>query len=238
MTTSDLPALKRRLRKVLALTKSSEPGEAAAALHQARKLMELHGLSERDALDIREAELKLSGADISEMEGAVASVIRKTFGVEILVQRQPKTAGHRRRRASVIFVGEGPSPDLAVYAFANLRRMIYSDLDASIERFQRNQGLAVRKLAIPPVAKQAYAQGWCASVRRHMTQFGGVEPSPAVCAYLASRQSVREGAPVRKLRGPGGVFASDFRNLGLLDGREVRLNMGVNTAAGQTLIAR
>ena len=119
MNKSDLPALKRRLRKILALTNSTEPGEAAAALHQARKLMERHGLTEHDAAGIREVELKLSGADISVMEGAVASVIRKSLGVEILVRRQAAAASRGRRlRASVIFVGEGPSPDLAVYAFA------------------------------------------------------------------------------------------------------------------------
>ncbi len=200
--------------------------------------MDLHGLNERDAIDIREAELKLSGADISEMEGAVASIIRKSFGVEILVRRELQSKRGRRERASVIFVGEGPSPDLAVYAFANLNRMINADLAASVERIQRREGLAVRKVTIPTVVKQAYAQGWCASVRRHITQLGGVEPSAAVCAYSADRQSVRESAPIRKVRGPGGRFVSDFRNLGLLDGRQVRINRGINGAVAQPVIAR
>jgi hypothetical protein len=45
----DLSGVMRRLRKIMALAKSSNPGEAGAALHQAQVLMAKHNLTADEA---------------------------------------------------------------------------------------------------------------------------------------------------------------------------------------------
>jgi len=229
MSSIDTAALKRRLRKILALTKSGEAGEAAAALHQAKRLMEVHGLSEKDVLDIQEAQLKLSGTDISSMEGALVNVIRQALGVEVLVCCQPRVkGGGRRGRASVVFIGEGANPQIALYAFSTLRRQIEANLAASLRDLQIEVGREPRDLRLPSRLRQEYARGWCSAVRKKIIELGATGPSPEVQAFAAKRKTCDEVAPVRAARGTGGRFTDTFLALGARDGLRAQIHKGVH----------
>ena len=60
----------KRLKKILALSESDNPGEAATALHQARVLMQKYELQESDvALSGRSAFIVLDGARLVSGRG-------------------------------------------------------------------------------------------------------------------------------------------------------------------------
>ena len=63
----------KRLNKILALSKSDNPGEAAAALHQAGVIMEKYELHESEVvlLGIEEARSTLSSVELSDRKSVV-----------------------------------------------------------------------------------------------------------------------------------------------------------------------
>lgn len=67
----------RRLRKIMALTESSNPGEASAALHQAQVLMAKHNLTAEAVAQstITESSIRCSGKDLPEWESRLAAVV-------------------------------------------------------------------------------------------------------------------------------------------------------------------
>lgn len=240
MNSTDRSAVMRRLRKILALTKSGEPGEAAAALHQAKKLMHSHGLTERDIADsaIGEASIKLSGAEISVWEGALVNVITASLSVGVLIRGQTRVPGAGRRdNAEVIFVGEGPNAAIAQYAFAHLRKQLKASLDARIQGFLKDAGKTSRKVSIPARLRQEYARGWCAAVRSKVAALGASKPSEAVEDYCRRKQSGDSPAVVKSARGPGKEVASAFLAAGLTDGREAQIHKAVHGASGQLALA-
>jgi len=77
-----------RIKKCLALSQSSEPHEAAAALRQAQKLMEMHGVSQVDLqlADIGEAKVRstASVSKIKNWELNLLSLVTKAFGCSLI----------------------------------------------------------------------------------------------------------------------------------------------------------
>lgn len=120
----DLDKILRRIRKCLALSRSPEPHEAAAALRQAQKLMETYGVTERDVslAKVREARTpagrttRCPPAWLSRLGHAVSAA----FGASHYYQVHPGRACY------YMFVGVGPRAEVAGYAFAVLRRQCTS----------------------------------------------------------------------------------------------------------------
>lgn len=77
-----------KIKKCLALSTSSEPHEAAAALRQAQKLMEMHGVDQLtiDRSEIGEASVrsKASVSRIKQWELKLLKTISRAFGCELL----------------------------------------------------------------------------------------------------------------------------------------------------------
>lgn len=77
-----------KIKKCLALSQSSEPHEAAAALRQAQKLMEAHGVSQADLqlADIGEVKVRstASVSKIKNWELNLLSLVTKAFGCSLI----------------------------------------------------------------------------------------------------------------------------------------------------------
>lgn len=78
----------RKIKKCLALSQSSEPAEAAAALRQAQKLMTLHNV---DALDLKRSDIgtaevrsKASVSRIKDWELSLLNTVAKAFGCSLM----------------------------------------------------------------------------------------------------------------------------------------------------------
>ena len=77
-----------KIKKCLALSQSSEPAEAAAALRQAQKLMEIHSITQADLgrADLGEADVrsKVSVSRIKDWKLRLLNVVAKAFGCKLL----------------------------------------------------------------------------------------------------------------------------------------------------------
>jgi hypothetical protein len=77
-----------KIKKCLALSQSSEPAEAASALRQAQKMMELHGISQADVgraqLGSAQVKSKASVSRIKDWELSLLSMTAKAFGCRLM----------------------------------------------------------------------------------------------------------------------------------------------------------
>jgi hypothetical protein len=122
----------RRIQKCLRLAQSPEPHEAAAALRQARALMDKHGITtaQADLSDIEEAKTKATGKQtVAKWEAALAHATARTLGCRVMFEhgawRGVSVSGADVFSAGfLVFVGSGAAPGIASYAFEVLRRQL------------------------------------------------------------------------------------------------------------------
>lgn len=123
---SKLERVIRKIKRCLALSKSSNENEAATAMRQAQALMREYRLIE---LDVR-----LSDADEVQSEKSRANrrptwdrhlsgIVARVFGCRPLSYRHwSDTSGRMVERA--LFVGVTPAPQIAMYAYESLLTML------------------------------------------------------------------------------------------------------------------
>lgn len=234
----------RRLKKILALSESSEPGEAAAALHQANALMEKYGLNAIDVelSNIEEASTSLSSADLTRTENALIGIVASALGISVLIGRvdrvhASKARGHRPK-ASVIFIAESYKAQIAVYAFETLRRKLKQDLKACLKNLlERAIPDAEKRKGFTLSTKQrdAYAYAWCQAVRVKVQALAPVVPA-AIHRYIETRvddpskTAPVRGANPRQSKKPD-VIHDYMRGQGFQDGRAAQLHQAVHGQA-------
>ena len=100
----------RKIEKCLALAKSSEPAEAAAALRQAQALMREHGVSqlEAQAIGARECSVKAAARTPSRHEAYLAGLVADAFGCELILASGGILSG------GVVWLLVGCSPNVEV----------------------------------------------------------------------------------------------------------------------------
>ena len=124
MTEEVSESIIRKIEKCLALSKSSNEHEAAAALRQATKLMEAYNVTPE----------ALAGAKIGECEAAtdawsrppmwemhLLNTIRAAFGCEVIMRLGNSQV---KRLTKVVYIGVKHQAQLAAYAHAVLRRQV------------------------------------------------------------------------------------------------------------------
>ena len=117
---TDITNILSKIKKCLALSESSNVHEAAAALRQAQKLMELHGITESalGASEITEANLrsKTAVSKVNPWELRLISTIAKAFGCQLIWS---KGSSYGRCAEDIygkyIFVGLKQQVPVAIY---------------------------------------------------------------------------------------------------------------------------
>jgi hypothetical protein len=107
----------RKIKKCLALSSSSEPNEAAAALRQAQKLMEKHGLTTMDVAvsEINETDVRSTAGStkVPAWELKLMRLVAEAFGCHLLWMR-----GNSHGRTAKELFGSwrlvGPSSQLPI----------------------------------------------------------------------------------------------------------------------------
>ena len=110
-----------KIQKLLNLSKSSNPNEAASALRMARTLMQKHNVSMSDVelSTIDECSVSLKGMfSDRKIIGMLSTIIMKCFNIKCLC----RISGNRI--VKITFVGEKTSIELATYAFTYLSRQM------------------------------------------------------------------------------------------------------------------
>ena len=212
-----------RIRKCLALSASSNEHEAAAALAKARALMEEHGISDDDLAmaDVTEAAARGSRTQRpSRWETYLCLAVRRALGVQCFLDE-----GLDRR-----YVGRGPRPEIATYAFTALfRRLKKARADYIRTRLKRCS--AARKR----VRADAFCEGWAAAVFRKIAALAPKPPlDDGVQRYLAIQY---HGLVEVKDRGEASAKAhtSDDHWRGHAAGRSVEIHQGMSGSAPERL---
>lgn len=210
----DIEKIIQRIRKCLALSGSSEPNEATAALRQAQKLMEKFGVSEDQ---IRMSEVKESACTAGRSVQTppawlteIAHVVSAAFGVEHFYNITLSGA------CKFVFVGVGPAAEVASYTFTVLRRKCTSARDQYYRRQRGRRASRVRRA-------DAYAWGWAVAVRAKVREFAQTTPK-IVGQYLQIRHpGLVNYKPVARHEDENGMH----RLAGWISGQGVELHHGV-----------
>ncbi len=217
-------ALLAKIRKCLALSRSSNEHEAAAALAKARELMEQHGLDEA-ALELAEVEEATARANRSMRPPRWESILANTVCHALSVIQFVDGQGDR------CFIGRGPRAEVASYAFAVLFRQIKAARGDYIKSALRRCKQA-RKRARADV----FCEGWAIAV---YAQVRGLMPAPLEDAALSRFLSVQHPGLVGINSRAAKASRSDTDYWRGIDrGSEVTLNMGVGGGTAPLAIGR
>ncbi len=239
-----------RIRKCLALAGSSEPNEAAAALRQAKALMEKYGISDLEAslADISELECKSSGkAAIPMWEAALAKAVGEALGCRVM-HRSGRYAGQSyvrpflsaqrnyyrayRENGRLFFIGAGPRPEIARYAFEALRRQ----LRKARKEYQRRVGTNPKRV-------DAFVLGWVLAVQHKVEPLAApLDELKRVDAAIAARHG-NPGKEAKLGKDRSGLLDGDpdaARDAarGMAAGRDVDLHAGVGIQKTAMLMDR
>lgn len=171
MNTADERIL-NKIKKCLALSQSPEPAEAAAAMRQAQKLMEMHGISQADLgrADVGECEVKskVSVSKIKDWELALINMVARAFGCKLLWMSSSSYSTDVFGR--YVLVGLKTQVQLAQYTCEVLQRKLIKarsvfvqDLPGFYDRGSKT------------VRADGFCHGWVAAISKTVHDFA-VEP--------------------------------------------------------------
>jgi hypothetical protein len=224
---SDRAKILDKIKKCLALSASSNAHEAEAALRQARKLMEAHGITDLDvqAAEAEERRAK-AGAKSSpaNWETMLAVKVGDAFGCRVIF-----SGGFWNRPGEWCFIGCGAAPEVANYAFAVLHRQAKRAREEHIKA-----KLKRCKVATKTRRADLFSEGWVRSVVGTIAAFAeSDQQTTAIDAYLVKHHpslrnlQARDRNEGRKLRD----HEYDDYAAGSRFGRDVQLNRGVGGQA-------
>lgn len=164
---TDLHKLAEKIKKCLALAKSSNVHEAAAALRQAQKLMELHELSEEDLAGIGikdeavDVPLQASKKSIPPTLSQLVTLIGKAFGVKGIVETRIASTDKAYR---VRYFGQQERVATACYAHT----VVYRAVEAAW-RAHLKENPFVKQVRL---AKASFQVGWLCEVVEKIEAIG------------------------------------------------------------------
>jgi hypothetical protein len=207
-----------KIKKLLRLAASDNPHEAAAAMRQARALMEKFRLEESDVQlsEVYECAAR-SGSKMTppQWEANLAGAVTQAFACKILFM-----AGVGEWR----FIGE--MAELASYTMTLLLRQVrQSRRDFISTQLKRCKASTKTKRA------DVFCGAWVSAVRKQVMAFAGNdEPSSAAAAYMLKHHAETEKLDCRDRNANkgNGVRAMTDALHGILAAGDVRLNHGVN----------
>lgn len=206
-----------KIKKCLALGKSSNEHEAAAALRQAQKLMEAHGIDEGAIADSEIGEAlgrSGSGAKPPRYEAVLAISISNAFGCEEIF----------KAFAGWMFIGAGPAPEVAQYAFEVLYRQVKRCRAEHIKtRLSRCGQLNKTRRA------DIYCAGWVSTAIAQLQHLAiNPERKSAIADYIERRYEIQPLTPRDRKNGRN-LTEREFGDYdaGRQAGRNAELNRGV-----------
>lgn len=226
----------KRLRKMLALTASSNPGEAAAALHQANVLMKKFGLDAAgvEQSDISESCVTASNIKLANWEVILMFVVKESLGVSSIMKSVASTSG-KRYKSQIVFIGESSRVPVAVYAFETLRRSLRKSLKESFSEMLKAHGFSPNNnIVINTRQRNAYAEAWCRTVAQSISNLAPTV-SDITAQYMETRYGELPNRELTKTRNKAyDPIAALMRNKGIEDGSQVTLHQAVKSDGRST----
>lgn len=178
-----------KIKKCLALSQSSEPHEAAAALRQAQKLMEIHGVSQLQLklADIGEARVqsRASATKPKDWETGLLALVGKAFGCKMMWD-SGYPYGH------FIYIGLKQQVTLAEYTFMVMQRKLMRG------RAEFVAGLPTFNRATKTVEADGYCKGWVSAVSKTVHAFALTKETEAMIDEVKDRRSAGKEQEVQE----------------------------------------
>lgn len=227
MQNNELEAALRRVRKCLALSKSDNEHEAAAALRQSQKLMEAHGIT---AEGLASAEVSSSNAKSTacvrpaQWEHSLARTICDAFGCEVIIHGGwfDRYANRNGAMAQFVFIGVSHLAQTAAYSFAVLSRQVVKARIAYLKDFTEGKRLDLKdKLA----AGEAFTRGYVQNVK---SKVAALAPSPEHFPAMQAMKTKLLGGKSKMLAATQRGFHADSFDAGMSSGKDASLHAPVN----------
>lgn len=222
-----------KIKKLLALGKSTNSHEAALAIARARKLMAEYNITELDVgiSNISESSSQGAPSDAQSPPAYVVGlvqVINKAFGVQSYGSWRYTPRGIPKRVFT--FYGPDERPMIAVYAWTVLSRQLVRARTEYVAGMSRRIKLETR------IARaDTFCEGWVSAVYHLVQRFAVSESESTLMEAFIKREqselSTTFGRGAKKTRGGTGNAGHD----GFLAGQNATLNHAVNGAGHSPL---
>nr|WP_295782149.1 DUF2786 domain-containing protein [Rhodoferax sp.] len=224
-----------KIRKCLALGKSTNPHEAANAMRQAQKLMAEYKVSDHDMsmADVNEARVRARSPALNVWEVRLANLIADAFGCEQFSARGEYLthAGSWAHKREYVFVGLDAAPTVAAYVYDVLARQCAAARLAHI----RKQPKACKPLTKTSRGDE-FARGWVSGVRQLVERFAtGERDAPLLLAYMQAKHPDLTTTPPRDSTALRKV-AFGHAMAGMDAAQSAQLNRGVGGMPEQALL--
>lgn len=155
-----------KIKKCLRLATSSNANEAATALKQAQKLMEIHGISadEVAASDVESNTTPSGAGKVPPTHIAMlVDLVCQAFGSKAVYSRHMDVSTWTLKTC-IEFIGVGSSSEISAYAYHVLLRQLKRDRTGFLKMLNKRlvKATKVRRADI-------YCQGWVLAVSKNIT---------------------------------------------------------------------
>lgn len=212
-----------KIKKCLALSQSSNPNEAEAALRQARKMMEQHNLELSDVEASRASEARVDAGAGTRVPPVwmcrLASVCAEVFSCDVVL------VGSKYNGREIRFIGVGSAPTLTTYA--------YDVLSRQLKKARREYVASQKRCSLPTKRRRgdAFANAWIDAVAYKVTQFAGMNEGTSMAIQAYKARNYPEMAEInvkRRKTEPQDVSAIVA---GWEEGQSAQLHKGMGTNA-------
>lgn len=216
--------LRDRLRKLLALSKSANPAEAALALEKAQALMAELGLSEDD--------LELLDIESEDVDALLSTSTVLPRYVEFLIRMVSDAMGvdvvYTPRAGRLRFIGYKTKAEIAGYAYGVLARQLRKQR----KEFLQQQPKRLKRATRIGRADQ-YAEGWVVAARDKVEAMKIPEKEQTLIEMWKKTNmgdlSTCKSRKAKSIKGKDNAFG-----MGWMDGNKARLDHGVSGSARAT----
>jgi hypothetical protein len=225
-----------KIKKCLALAKSQNPHEAAAAMRQAQKLMAEHNLDEQEIslADIAESTVAARSQGNNLWECALVNAVAAAFACRIFGKyfwSSTDARGITKKRVWV-FIGVGASAEVASYAYEVLSRQCTK---ARLEHVRK------QPKTCKPITRTArgdqFALGWAFGVQEMLDKFANSERNQTLLERYMDKVHPALKTVEARDRSIGRNVRDDDIHLGVKSGRSAQLQRGVGSMPAQGLLA-
>lgn len=193
------PKTLSKIKKCLALAGSDNPHEAAAAMRQAKALMDKHGVLANHITmsEIGEATTKsatMSRDKPANWEMRLAGMVGKTFGCKMMVCRSVyKTGGGHANEGQYIFVGLKQRAEIASYTASVIRKCKKARSSFIAENMRGLSALGGGLKKKTTRMGDTFAEGWVIAISKLVTEFANPpEINDAIELHIDAQSSGEE----------------------------------------------
>ena len=214
-----------KIKKLLALSKSPNPHEAARALAMAQKLMAENELNQSDVLFSEYNGKQKFSITPPRYVHILTGVIYKAFGVEGYFANHYPEQEFGENKLHVVFFGKEERPMVASYCFD----VLYRQLQKARQAFNASQSKRLKRSTL--IARSdKFCEGWALGVYDVVEEF--VFSSEEKVEMRKQREKLTQTLQLTKgkTREAGNSRERDdsSKSLGYEQGKKARLHHGVN----------